>query len=211
MMTKQTRKSLWASNEGFTLIELMVVVAIIGILAAIAIPNYQKYQSKARQTEAKIALAAIYTTEQSFSTENSSYSICLVPLGYMPTGWASATETTATRAGTSGQQYYEVGFSADTSKCNPQGGSSCLCYGWNNTTCAVTACAVGDGATSFSANAGQGGAIVTFTVPASTAANSTITAQNTFMAAAEGNIGGTQADVWTIDQNKFLTNLQSGI
>ncbi|WP_447979513.1 type IV pilin protein [Candidatus Nitrospira bockiana] len=57
------------SNKGFTLIELMIVVAIIGILAAIAIPNFLQYQMKSRQSEAKTNLGAIRTSELSFSGE----------------------------------------------------------------------------------------------------------------------------------------------
>ncbi len=60
-------------QEGFTLIELMIVVAIIGILAAIAIPNFLTYQMKSRQSEAKTNLQAIKTSEIAFQAERGCY------------------------------------------------------------------------------------------------------------------------------------------
>src|SRR5678816_3311717 len=60
-------------QKGFTLIELMIVVAIIGILAAIAIPNFLQYQLKSRQSEAKVNLQAIKTSEVSFQAERGCY------------------------------------------------------------------------------------------------------------------------------------------
>jgi type IV pilus assembly protein PilA len=61
------------SQKGFTLIELMIVVAIIGILAAIAIPNFLKYQAKSRQSEAKTNLGGIFVAETSFFGERAGY------------------------------------------------------------------------------------------------------------------------------------------
>ena len=60
-------------SEGFTLIELMIVVAIIGILAAIAIPNFIKFQLRSKAGEGKTNLAGIRTAEESYFAEVGSY------------------------------------------------------------------------------------------------------------------------------------------
>ena len=60
-------------QKGFTLIELMIVVAIIGILAAIAIPNFLRFQLKSKTTEGKVNIAAIRTAEESYLAEFGSY------------------------------------------------------------------------------------------------------------------------------------------
>ena len=58
---------------GFTLIEILVVVLIVGILAAIALPQYQRAVEKARAVEAKELLDTVYKAEQMFFLTNGSY------------------------------------------------------------------------------------------------------------------------------------------
>ena len=86
-------------QKGFTLIELMIVVAIIGILAAIAIPNFLTYQAKSKTSEAKTNLNAIRTGQIAFFAENGVY----VSTAQNPTGVPTAAKQVWT-AGAGGVQ-----------------------------------------------------------------------------------------------------------
>jgi type IV pilus assembly protein PilA len=72
------------AKRGFTLIELMIVVAIIGILAAIAIPNFIRFQARSKQGEAKANLKAMFTAERSFFQEKDRYSQYQNEVGFSP-------------------------------------------------------------------------------------------------------------------------------
>ena len=85
-------------QDGFTLVELMVVVAIIGLLSAVAIPNFQKYQARSKTSEAKLQLSSIYTAEQSFYVSYNIYHNFLRYMGYDPQDEVLS-------------RYYTVGFS----------------------------------------------------------------------------------------------------
>ena len=66
-------RKLHTRKGGFTLIELMIVVAIIGILAAIAIPNFLQFQLRSKTGEAKTNIAAIRTAEEGYFAEFNNY------------------------------------------------------------------------------------------------------------------------------------------
>ncbi len=82
-------KSFWSSMrrglfgpQGFTLIELMVVVAILGVLAAIAIPQYQEFQARSQVAKARMELGSIYKAEQLFHTKWEAFAGALDAVGW---------------------------------------------------------------------------------------------------------------------------------
>jgi len=78
-----TNKKLSLSTQhGFTLIEAMIVVTMLAILAAIALPSYQSYVRKARRTDAKNALLDLAMREEKFYSINNRYSATAGDLGY---------------------------------------------------------------------------------------------------------------------------------
>jgi len=85
------------NQKGFTLIELMVVVGILGILISITTANYEAISAKAKTSEAKLALASLYVFQQSYYTEVGTYSGCVTHIGYSAEG---------------ARRWYTVGFQA---------------------------------------------------------------------------------------------------
>ena len=61
------------NRKGFTLIELMIVVVIIGILAALAIPRFMQTSGKAKKSEAKTVLKQLYQLERAYFQEHDAY------------------------------------------------------------------------------------------------------------------------------------------
>ena len=95
---------MYRQGRGFTLIELMIVVAIIGIIAAIGYPSYQNSVRESRRTDAYAALTAIAAQQERYFSDNNTYVTDLTQLGY-PAATATSPEAyyvvTAT-AGASG-------------------------------------------------------------------------------------------------------------
>jgi type IV pilus assembly protein PilA len=103
--------SMLKGKKGFTLIELMIVVAIIGILAAIAIPNFLRFQAKSKQSEAKGNLGGIFTAQVAYQGEKNFFGnftdIAWAPVGtaryrYVSGGYTGTNAALAVPAVTSG-------------------------------------------------------------------------------------------------------------
>jgi len=87
------------NQKGFTLVELMIVVVIIGILAALAIPRFMRATTKSKQSEAKQILKQIYTMQHSYRQEKDVY-------------WITATFASATAPNAFASIGVDIGASA---------------------------------------------------------------------------------------------------
>ena len=228
------------NQRGFSLVELMVVVAIIGILASIAIPNYQKFRRKAQQSSAKSALSGIFTAERTFTAEWSFGATDFSQIGYeiegsnlYNVGWktnATSGDWNATNNATTGKGAKHPAYngpqppSAVATKTggalggaiplDSSGFKSCSAPTGLHSTCTTPNCKIVSGSCTF-----QNGGVTTCTGTCAAATNDLIvpgngptrTAVDTFTIGAAANIGGKNDDLWTMDHQKTLVNVQSGL
>jgi prepilin-type N-terminal cleavage/methylation domain-containing protein len=96
MKHNQSKSKIVKMNKGFTLLELMVVVACVGVLSSVGLPFYRGFQEKSRAIEAKLILSNLARAEDSFMAMAGSYTTCFEALGI----------------GSPGSHYFSYGFSS---------------------------------------------------------------------------------------------------
>ena len=191
-------------QSGFTLVELMVVVAIIGLLSAVAIPNFQKYQARSKTSEAKLQLAAIYTAEASFYSDFSIYHNCLRYMGYDPTPEASS-------------RYYTTGFTHATVAIDPGAHASAVTSGLTSGECPASAVTGTNGVHHFLAGKKVGNDVAgsSHVTTANTALGTQQVLTMTYIAGAAGIvhksfIADTNSSFMTINENKVISVIRNG-
>lgn len=171
------------SQLGFSLLELMTVVAIGGLLAIIALPNYKRFQANARATESRSQLAALFAAEKSFHAEWNGFHTDAANVGYRPNGLLR----------------YVVGFNTASTHALVEYAGPALDPA-NYSTGIPTVC--GTGCSNIAVT--PAGVALTAVSLATTAT------MTTFSAAAEGFVGGTGNDVWSINESKNVVHDVSG-
>lgn len=180
-------------KRGFTLVELLIVVAIIGVLSTIGVPTFRRMIQKSKKSEAKVNLGGLYTSESAFRAEYDAYGNNLVRMGFEIDGAASSL-------------IYTVGFF--TTSCGAQAARPS-----SGTALAAVNAAFPAYYTSGNSRVGN----TTRTICGGTAYDSAADG-STFTAAAAGSIApasvtpsATNIDIWSINENRVMANVQDGV
>ena len=110
VMTRKTLRALPVRQQGVTLMELLIVVAIISILSAIAYPSYTRYVVNTKRTAATSTLLQIADRQQQFFMDNKRFAANLTDLGYTADPYVIADDGTTTVAG-DGEAVYSISLS----------------------------------------------------------------------------------------------------
>lgn len=174
------------SQRGFSLIELMVVVSIIAVLAAIAIPRVNRFVAKSRTSEAQVNLSSLYTFNKNFYVEYQGYTPFFETMGYTPEG----------------RLRYNVGFNG-SNNCPPAYVMTRPCGG---SITSLAFCGLGTGSASTTCDIVPGPDNDAKPIPATAICNNT-----SFTAEAMAQlVAGADVDRWTINQDKNLNNANDG-
>lgn len=109
-MTGNKVQALPARQQGVTLMELLIVVAIISILSAVAYPSYTRYVVNTKRTAATSALLQIADRQQQFFMDNKRFAADLTDLGYDANPYVIADDGTSKAAG-DGDAVYSISLS----------------------------------------------------------------------------------------------------